>query len=256
MQPGSETRVMRQHGGTGMVVAVIAMVLVMAGLIAWLLLKPSTQPQREPGGIIPSNAGAVLSFFPSRLVNKSGLSDLLRERLDDFGGMAMMIDPNQLGTLADFTKLGIREDKPVHLFFQPGKNGPRAGLVLPLINREAFEKGMKENLPGGFGDEILKQITEERGLRGIFRGQWPFVFAYDHNALVLLFEESQLDEAPTDLGAALHELFGQENGLVATDPTFAHYVEANHDLGYWVKLEALPSLLGKSTSKDLEQLGA
>ena len=254
MQPGSKTRVRRQHGGTSMVVAVIAVVLTMAGLIAWLLLKPSTQPQREPDGIIPSNASAVFSFFPSRLVNKSGLPDLLNEHLDAFGGMAMMIDPNQLDTLADFTKLGIREDKPFHLFFQPGTNGPRAGLVLPLINREAFEKGMKENLPGGFGDDILKQITEERGLRGIFQGPWPFVFAYDQNALVLLFEEGQLDEAPTNLGAALHELFDQEKSLLATDPTFANYVEANNDIGYWVKLETLPSLLGKSTSIDLEQL--
>ena len=118
MQMGKETRVARQHGGTGMVIAVIAMVLAMAGLIAWLLLNPTTRPQREPGEIIPSNAGAVFSFYPSRLVNKSGFPDFLREHLDDLGGMAMMIDPNQLDALADFTRLGIREDLPVHLFFQ------------------------------------------------------------------------------------------------------------------------------------------
>ncbi len=116
MQPGKVTRAMRQRGGTGMVIAVIAMVLTMAGLVAWLLLNPTTRPQREAGEIIPSNAGAVVSFYPSRLVNKSGLPDFLREHLDDLGGMAMMINPNQLDTLADFTKLGIREDRPVHLF--------------------------------------------------------------------------------------------------------------------------------------------
>ncbi|SVC50567.1 uncharacterized protein METZ01_LOCUS303421, partial [marine metagenome] len=164
MQMGKETRVVRQHGGTGMVIAVIAMVLAMAGLIAWLLLNPTTRPQREPGEIIPGNAGAVFSFFPSRLVNKSGLPDYAGEY---FGGMG-----KQLDTLADFTKLGIREDQPIHLFAQKGNNGPRVGLILPLISRETFEKGMKE-LPNIFGvDNILKQMTEERGLRGIFKGPW------------------------------------------------------------------------------------
>ena len=160
MQPDNEARVMRQQGGTGMVVTVIAVILITAGLVAWLLLNPAVRPQRAAGEIIPGNAGAVFSFFPGRLVNKSGLPDFLREHLDDIGGIAMMIDPNQLDTLADFTKIGIREDQPVHLFFQEGNGGNRrAGLTLPLISREAFEKGMKENLPGGFGDKILKQIT-------------------------------------------------------------------------------------------------
>ncbi len=256
MQPGKVTRAMRQRGGTGMVIAVIAVVLTMAGLVAWLLLNPTTRPQREAGEIIPSNAGAVVSFYPSRLVNKSGLPDFLREHLDDLGGMAMMINPNQLDTLADFTKLGIREDRPVHLFFQKGKNGPRAGLILPLISREAFEKGMKENMPGNFGDEILKQMTEERDLRGIFSGQWPFVFAYDHHSLVLLFEEPQFGENSMNLGAALHELFDQESGLSSSEPSFDRYVSAEHDFGYWIKLEMLPGLLGEEMVRNLDQLNA
>ena len=256
MQPGRTTRAMRRHGGTGMVIAVIAVVLTMAGLIAWLLLNPTTRPQLEAGAFIPSDAGAVFSFYPTRLVNKSGLPDFLREHLDDLGGMAMMVDPNQLDTMADFTRLGIREDQPLHLFFQQSDNGPRAGLILPLINREAFEKGMKENMPGNFGDEILKQMTEERGLRGIFRGQWPFVFAYDHHALVLLFEEPQLGGNPTDLGAELHKLFDQQSGLASTEPSFAKYVGAEHDIGYWIKLETLPGLLGEEVIGNLNQLNA
>ncbi len=256
MQPDNEARVMRQQGGTGMVVTVIAVILITAGLVAWLLLNPAVRPQRAAGEIIPGNAGAVFSFFPGRLVNKSGLPDFLREHLDDIGGIAMMIDPNQLDTLADFTKIGIREDQPVHLFFQEGNGGNRrAGLTLPLISREAFEKGMKENLPGGFGDKILKQITEERGLRGIFQGKLPFVFAYDHHSLVLLFEESQPDGKPVDLGKVLHELFDQESGLPSAEPSFARYIEASHDIGYWVKLEVLPQLLGKEVIRNLDQLG-
>jgi hypothetical protein len=247
MQTGKEPRFARQHGGTGMVIAVIAIVLAMAGLIAWLLLNPTTRPQREPGEIIPDNAGAVFSFFPGRLVNKSGLPDYAGEYL---GGMG-----NQLDTLADFTKLGIREDQPIHLFAQKGNNGPRVGLTLPLISREAFEKGMNE-LPNIFGvDNILKQMTEERGLRGIFRGELPFVFAYDHHSLVLLFEEPRLGGDSTDLGAALHELFDQESGLSSAEPSFARHIEAGHDLGYWVKLEALPQLLGKEATGNLDQLG-
>ncbi|MDP7010919.1 MAG: DUF4836 family protein [Verrucomicrobiota bacterium] len=254
MQSGKAKHAMSQHGGTGMVIAAIAVVLTMAGLIAWLLLNPTTRPHRETGEVIPSNAGAVFSFYPSRLVNKSGLPDFLREHLDDLGGMAMMIDPNQLDTLADFTRLGINEDQPLHLFFQQSDNGPRAGLILPLISREAFEKGMKNNMPGNFGDEILKQMTEERGLRGIFTGQWPFVFAYDHHVLVLLFEEPQFGGNSMDRRTKLHELFDQESGLSSTEPSFARYVGAEHDIGYWVKLETLPGLLGDELPMNLDQL--
>jgi len=247
MQQDNEARVMRQRGGTGMVVMVITVILIMAGLVAWLLLNPTTKPQRKSGEIIPSDAGAVFSFYPSRLLNKSGLPDYAGEY---FGGIS-----NQLDTVADFTRLGIREDQPIHLFAQKGNNGPRVGLTLPLISREAFEKGMKE-LSNIFGvDEIMKQMTEERGLRGIFRGKLPFVFAYDHHALVLLFEKSQLSGNPTDLGEALHKLFDQETGLSSAEPTFAKHIEASHDLGYWAKLEILPELLGKETMESLYQLG-
>jgi len=257
MQPGSDTRAMRQHGGTGMVVAVIVGVLTLAGLIAWLLLDNPDRPQREPAEVVPTDASAVFTFYPGRLVNKAGLPDLIRENLDQLGGLALMVEPDQLGVLADFTRLGIRNDLPVHLFLQPGNNGPRAGLVLPLISREAFETGMRDNLPGDFGDDILNQMTEERGLRGIFKNKLPFVFAYDHHTLVLLFEESGPDpEQSSTLGTMLHTLFDQEKGLAAAEASFAKYLEANHDLGYWVKLDALPQLLDKSTRRDLEKLGA
>tara|TARA_Y100000588_G_scaffold109620_2_gene120168 strand:+ start:32811 stop:34412 length:1602 start_codon:yes stop_codon:yes gene_type:complete len=231
---------MRQRGGVGMAAGIILSVLVLAGIIAWLLLRPEHRPHREAGSILPADAVMVFSIQPGKLINKAGLPDLLRDNIDLLGGAGMMIDPNQIASFADITRLGIRDDKPVLLFMQPGDMGFVMGLVFPLINRDAFEKGIQENLPGELGDQIIKQMTEEQGLRGIFRGREPIAFGYDDNSLLILVEENSRGD---DLGPRVHKLFAQENGLAEARPAFRKFMEKGDDLGLWMDLDAAGELI-------------
>ena len=231
---------MRQRGGVGMAAGIILSVLMLAGIIAWLLLRPEHRPRRETGSILPADAVMVFSIQPGKLINKAGLPDLLRDNIDLLGGAGMMIDPNQIASFADITRLGIRDDKPVLLFMQPGDMGFVMGLVFPLINRDAFEKGIQENLPGELGDQIIKQMTEEQGLRGIFRGREPIAFGYDDNSLLILVEENSRGD---DLGPRVHKLFAQENGLAEARPAFRKFMEKGDDLGLWMDLDAAGELI-------------
>ncbi len=58
MQPDNEARVMRQQGGTGMVVTVIAVILITAGLVAWLI---SSDARGVTGQALDINGGAFMS---------------------------------------------------------------------------------------------------------------------------------------------------------------------------------------------------
>ena len=220
-----------RSGGAGVVVLVLAVILVLAGLVTWLVFKPEPRGEdQDPSTFLPADASMVAVLHLDRLFKKSDLAGIIKGNpqlmamLQAMGGVNLDED-------SDLTRAGLRSDVPIHVFnTSTGKGGQIVGVVTPLSDRDLFEQSLesvKDRVAQFLPDSTELEISEVNGVRGIFRTD--MVFAYTHQAMLVLIQP----EPGEDLQAKAIRLLKEGGKLTEQSESFRDFQSADYDLGVW-----------------------